>query len=199
MTTFLKSAFFILVTTVLITSRLAQAAREVNVHADIEARLLAWQKSVPILNDVVYFNHSDEALHYLIRRIPEAKLIRNTRVVLERSIGEKPLYQRYVGAIRRGLASSTAHMSVVRARPPAFAGGMWGTSSAHCGSVRSEGYRLRRMLASMPLLSAAILPALIPTRHFAHGLSTSDQALALQQEGLEKVGCDSPVHPGDGG
>src|SRR5512132_3916673 len=62
-------------------------------------------------------------------------------------------------------------MSVVRGRPPAFAGGMWGTSSAHCGSVRSEGYRLRRMLASMPLLSGAILPAPIPTRHFAHGFS----------------------------
>lgn len=65
-----ESAFFILVTTVLITSRLAQAAREVNAHADIEARLLAWQKSVPILNDVVYFNHSDEALQYLLRRFP---------------------------------------------------------------------------------------------------------------------------------
>ena len=48
---------------------------------------------------------------------------------------------------------------------------MWGTSSAHSGSVRSEEYRLRRMRASMPLLLAAILPALIQTRHFAHGLS----------------------------
>jgi hypothetical protein len=55
-------------------------------------------------------------------------------------------------------------MSVVRGRPPAFAGGMWGDT------VRSEGYRLRCMLASMPLLSAAILPVPIPNRHFAHGL-----------------------------
>jgi hypothetical protein len=49
-----------------------------------------------------------------------------------------------------------------------FAGGMWGDISAHCKSVRSEGYRLRRTLASMPLLSAATLQR--RTRHFAHGL-----------------------------
>src|SRR5512132_3909366 len=66
------------------------------------------------------------------------------------------------------MASNTARISVVRGRPPALAGGMWGDTSAHCGSVRSEGYRLRRMLASMPLLSTAILQR--QTRHFAHGL-----------------------------
>src|SRR5512133_1422266 len=53
------------------------------------------------------------------------------------------------------MASNTARISVFRGRPPAFAGGMWGDTNAHCGSVRSEGYRLRRMLASMPVLSAA--------------------------------------------
>ena len=74
------------------------------------------------------------------------------------------------------MASNTARISVVRGRPPAFAGGMWGTSSAHCGSVRSEGYRLRRMLASMPLLSAAILPAPISSR--------LDAVMGLGQEWL---------------
>src|SRR5512132_976457 len=77
-------------------------------------------------------------------------------------------------------------MSVVRGRPPAFAGGMWGRSSAHCGSVRSEGYSLRRMLASMPLLSAAILPAPIPTRHFAHGLEP-DRVKTLRRVAFDGI------------
>ena len=64
--------------------------------------------------------------------VPEVAVHRRPRREIARKL--PPL-----AASAEQMASKTARMSVVRGRPPDFAAGIWGATSAHCASVRSVG------------------------------------------------------------
>ena len=87
------------------------------------------------------------------------------------------------------MALNTARISVVRGRPPAFAGGMWGDTSAHCGSVRSEGYRIEQEIVDLAQRPAA------PSSEFLVQEQRRPGSPGAATSGLPSRQSEQPVWP----